>query len=42
MEVVIMIIATVMATQILSGLCPSVVQQRMVMFLGTQKHAAQL
>jgi hypothetical protein len=42
MEVVIMIIATVMVTPILSGHCPSVVLQRMVMFPGTQRHAAQL
>jgi hypothetical protein len=42
MVVVIMITATVMVTPIPSGLCPSVVLQRMVMFLGTQRHAAQL
>jgi hypothetical protein len=42
MEVEIMIIATVMVTQIPSGRCPSVVRQKMVMFLGTQRRAAQL
>jgi hypothetical protein len=42
MVVEIMIIATVMVTQIPSGRCPLVVLQRMVMFHGTQRHAAQL
>jgi hypothetical protein len=42
MEVEIMIIATVMVTQIPSGLYPSVVPQKMVTFPGTQRRAAQL